>query len=482
MPTVLNPFAGVEGKTLALSWHINVKDYPYSATGDGVTDDTAAIVAAQTAAAAAGQPVYFPAGTFRTTLQTFAAATRTRWIGAGRGKTILKMSGATGTAITATWTHLTSEWYSEISGMTIDGNGGAGPLVSLTGGTLIVMRDVVLTNVTGTALKLVSLYDSHFENIYSDTCGDSTHPCVILDSSVIASDAMNNCQFYNLHVEPGARDAILLDIIGNATNQVLQNTFYGLKLHGDSATSLPNRPVLRISTFGFQNTLYDPIIAFGKSTSQIEIAGSYNQIYTPKFGIGATPPECAVDFVAGGGANRVINAVTANTTYTVTYFRNATNENVVLWPRIGGGGPAVFTSTAQFRIDYRDPATGFETFFSTLTRQINSANTNFSSRVSQAKGVAVNAANDLTLGFDGNLFHIAGATQINAIITSFWQAGSEITLIFDSTPTVKHNTAGGAGTAKLLLAGAVDFVATANDLLCLIYDGTSWFEKGRTVI
>lgn len=102
-------------------------------------------------------------------------------------------------------------------------------------------------------------------------------------------------------------------------------------------------------------------------------------------------------------------------------------------------------------------------------------------RFGQAKGANVAAANDLTLGEDGNLFHVTGNTTINAITTNHWQAGSEIILIFDSNPTVKNNTAGGAGTAVMLLAGGVDFSATANDVLTLIYDGTSWFEVSRSV-
>lgn len=104
-----------------------------------------------------------------------------------------------------------------------------------------------------------------------------------------------------------------------------------------------------------------------------------------------------------------------------------------------------------------------------------------SGRFGKAKGANVAAANDLTLGADGNMFHITGTTQINAITTANWQAGSEITLIFDSTPTVKNNTAGGGGTAVILLAGGADFSATANDVLKLAYDGTSWYEVARSV-
>lgn len=104
-----------------------------------------------------------------------------------------------------------------------------------------------------------------------------------------------------------------------------------------------------------------------------------------------------------------------------------------------------------------------------------------SRRVQMGLGANVASANNLTLGADGNSFHITGNTQINAITTTGWQAGSVIHLIFDSTPTVKNNTAGGAGTAVLLLALGVDFLATANDVLTLLYDGTSWFEVCRSV-
>lgn len=102
-------------------------------------------------------------------------------------------------------------------------------------------------------------------------------------------------------------------------------------------------------------------------------------------------------------------------------------------------------------------------------------------RMVTALGANVSSANDLTLGTDGNVFHITSNTTINAIVVANWQAGSEITLIFDSTPTVKNNTSGSAGTAVMHLAGAVDFSATANDLLKLVYDGVAWYEVSRSI-
>jgi len=105
--------------------------------------------------------------------------------------------------------------------------------------------------------------------------------------------------------------------------------------------------------------------------------------------------------------------------------------------------------------------------------------TNMTNRLATAFAT-VASANNLTLT-TGNVFSITGTTTVNAITTTNWQAGSIIILIFASTPTVKNNTAGGASTAKMLLNGGVDFSATANDVLTLIYDGTNWLECSRSI-
>lgn len=104
-----------------------------------------------------------------------------------------------------------------------------------------------------------------------------------------------------------------------------------------------------------------------------------------------------------------------------------------------------------------------------------------SRRIETAKGANVVAANDLTLGGDGNVFTITGNTTINAITTTDWQAGSVIRLIFTGTPTVKHDTAGGANTATMKLAAGVDFVISKNPtVLTLVYDGTNFLEVSRS--
>lgn len=104
-----------------------------------------------------------------------------------------------------------------------------------------------------------------------------------------------------------------------------------------------------------------------------------------------------------------------------------------------------------------------------------------SRRVETAKGADIAAANDLTLGGDGNFFIITGNTTVNAILVVNWQAGSTVILMFTGTPTIKHNTAGGAGTATMKLLNGVDLVVSKNPtILQLVYDGTNWQEVSRS--
>jgi len=98
-----------------------------------------------------------------------------------------------------------------------------------------------------------------------------------------------------------------------------------------------------------------------------------------------------------------------------------------------------------------------------------------------SKGASVTAAGDLVLGTDGNTFAVAGATTVNAIDTTGWREGNIIVLYFvpGGSPTLKHNTAGGAGTAPMLLSGSVDWTTGADYTITFFFDGTSWQEIAR---
>lgn len=105
------------------------------------------------------------------------------------------------------------------------------------------------------------------------------------------------------------------------------------------------------------------------------------------------------------------------------------------------------------------------------------------SRWNGAKGSDVSSGATITLNEDSTYFDITGAVNIDFITIGDWEPGDEFTLQFDGAPTVNHNTgAPAAGTAAILLSGSANFVASANDTLTLIWDGSTFREKSRTVI
>ena len=105
-------------------------------------------------------------------------------------------------------------------------------------------------------------------------------------------------------------------------------------------------------------------------------------------------------------------------------------------------------------------------------------------RLLQAQGAAVASANNLALGADGNRFQISGTTQINLIDNSNWQGGAIVVLHFQGAVTVKHNQAASGNNKPIMLSGAADMSATADDQLVLQYDSTAskWYEISRAVI
>jgi hypothetical protein len=102
-------------------------------------------------------------------------------------------------------------------------------------------------------------------------------------------------------------------------------------------------------------------------------------------------------------------------------------------------------------------------------------------RFEVAKGASVASGTTVTLGNDGNLFHITGSTTLNTITATNWQQGSIITLHFDSNPTVKDQTSGGGTGLPLRLNGSVDFIAATSSRLMLYLDGDFWWEISRTI-
>lgn len=219
-------------------------------------------------------------------------------------------------------------------------------------------------------------------------------------------------------------------------------------------TRLPTR------TFSLEEVLW--MYSSGGTQSRIQTASGYN-----------------LRLMGGGGEGISLIPNAYGATPRIGVIEDQTDPNRVYFNYISGGA----TEVARIGISERNLyLKGIADSTSIQLRATDDASVYIdSSRFALSKGTATASANDLSLPFDGNLFSITGNTQINAIETHAWQPGSIIYLTFTGTPTLKNNTAGSAGTAPLLLAGRVDYVAASGDVIAIQYDGTNFKEIARSI-
>ncbi len=100
-------------------------------------------------------------------------------------------------------------------------------------------------------------------------------------------------------------------------------------------------------------------------------------------------------------------------------------------------------------------------------------------RIQGFKGTHINSDTLITLG-SGNFFLIRGTQTINRISADNWQPGSIVTLIFDDTAVLRHNSDLFGTSIPMFLYNSSNWSITANDIITLIYDGTYWREISRT--
>jgi len=87
-----------------------------------------------------------------------------------------------------------------------------------------------------------------------------------------------------------------------------------------------------------------------------------------------------------------------------------------------------------------------------------------SATVKHAKGADIASAGALTIGTDGNYFHITGTTTINSF--SSLQAGTEITLEFDGSLILTYNA------TSLILPTSANVTTAAGDVATFISEGS----------
>src|SRR5262245_51584924 len=94
----------------------------------------------------------------------------------------------------------------------------------------------------------------------------------------------------------------------------------------------------------------------------------------------------------------------------------------------------------------------------------------FTGRQEWDMGAALVAAATLTLGLDGNSFHVTGTTTITAISAA--PIGTRIQLVFDGELTILHNA------ATLILKDGQNITTRAGDVLEFLSEGSGWRQAG----
>lgn len=215
----------------------------------------------------------------------------------------------------------------------------------------------------------------------------------------------------------------------------------------------------------------------------------------------ATAKGCVIgDATAHPSSNNTIDLVTYNSGAAGLLINSDGNDNMIrhqsnLDGRTGAVGASFAVDVSGQRnklmIDLIDSATwqvrGIAMRAAALDNEILSytytntldpindgaANTRTKFNHGQGRGVDIASAGTITVPPTGNVFHITGATGINTM-NGFGQKDQAITLIFDSTPTVTKGS-------NLKLGAGGNLVATAGSTLSGIWDGTNFYETGRSV-
>lgn len=218
----------------------NVKHPSYGATGDGTTDDTAAIQAAiDDAGADGGGLVLCPRPTSKYMFSNLEIPAGVQLIGSYANSAMTyytnleQISGASGSAIAIVGTALSRVTGSALKRLSISKAGSvANTGIDLQYTSFTPIEDVQMFGFD-VGLGLTAVWDSGFYNVFSRNVN---YGCNVLAGGTSAStDTCNDLKFYGLNLETWAIAG--LRVIGNGAANNNQLFFYGLKVEGQPGAS-----------------------------------------------------------------------------------------------------------------------------------------------------------------------------------------------------------------------------------------------------
>lgn len=274
------------GDTSSVPWATNVRTY--GATGDGETNDHAAIQAAIDACAAVGGgTVYLPAGHYLVSAPLVVTDSSVRVVGEAVGATILEktddvallqFSGAAGPE-----QHVTD---CGVANLTLRGGDHTDRLLDVGYATRFIAENLHLFGNADVALDTVEVWDSRFRNLYVEWCSSDTAPAVWVRSSRAetgdgsSSDSTNQVLFDGLLVEAWLGGAIRVDAGEGSPTGVHSIHFTGTKIE--------------------THRVAGPAVVVGEGASNVSFVDTY--IYLDGFADEFDTPVNAVELGGDGGA------------------------------------------------------------------------------------------------------------------------------------------------------------------------------------
>lgn len=327
--------AGAVHMARQLGWY-NVQDN--FATGDGVSDETAAFSATIAAIPATGGILYVPAGTYLVDAAIITSGLKPiTIIGEGIGITKIRKRTA-GDLINLSGTNSSNRnSHSSILNVSLEGNGLSGLLLKQWHVERHFLQNVYLSNSLDSAVDAVEILDSRCTNVWFDACNGAGKPSVRIRNTANNSGA---------------------GVLGYSTTSsqfvVFFNCFWdnfkdgALWIEqGDVANTAPPTGIHLTSCRIKTSLVKDTIIKINPQTILSTIRNCYFEIYGKDTGVVAN----TIDAITWNGAamNKIIETKMAS-------YQDSFNKAIVLQTNIGndvefhfegttpGAGSAVFIS------------------------------------------------------------------------------------------------------------------------------------------
>ncbi|MHA2248698.1 MAG: glycosyl hydrolase family 28-related protein, partial [Candidatus Hodarchaeales archaeon] len=208
----------------------NVKDPAYGATGDGSTDDTAAIQAAENAADDNGGMVFFPPGIYRIT-STITINEKVSFVGVDPGSSVIKIDTASNWNTFSVSISVETAGLQKIQGLGfVCSQANTGSFISLGASTEVMISNCnfAASNLTGEVIDAFSAQPNHL----------TVNNCIF---NINASGAQTiKSQAYSLNVKDNVfylPDAFSADVIHLENGTVRGNVFYPTGTAGQDSHS-----------------------------------------------------------------------------------------------------------------------------------------------------------------------------------------------------------------------------------------------------